>query len=156
MDKQVNFLQLMESFEILQAVCKMNESCTECWLYDPEEKETACLICKAEGNSLADNIRAARDAICLSSVNLAPRKIRETNGDRIRRMTDEELADFLVSGESDACTHCEFHGKDFGRCTLENPCVIKLASVMLSGWLASESRTCPESSLPETADTEKN
>lgn len=156
MKDEISYKQLMESLEILRAVCKMNESCTRCWLYDPEEKETACLICKAEGNSLADNIRAARDTICLSNVNLAARKIKETNGDRIRRMTDEELADFLLSEKSDVCTHCEFHGKDFNRCTLENPCVKELASTMLLDWLASEKETSPGSSPAETADVEKN
>lgn len=154
MGKKINFVQLMESLKILQAVCKMNESCTGCWLYDPEEKETACLICKAGGNSLADNIAAARDKICLSDISPAPRKIRETNADMIRSMTDEELADFLVSGESDACTHCEFYNSGINRCCLDNPCVSELASVMLLGWLTSEKGICPGSPPGETVYTE--
>lgn len=139
----------MESFKILQAVCKMNESCTGCWLYDPEEKETACLICKAGGNSLADNIAAARDKICLSDISLAPRKIRETNADMIRSMTDEELAGFLVSRESDACTHCEFYNSDINRCYLDNPCVKELAEMYLLDYLG---RPVQESLPGKTGD----
>lgn len=151
MGKKINFVQLMESFKILQAVCKMNESCTGCWLYDPEEKETACLICKAGGNSLADNIAAARDKICLSDISLAPRKIRETNADMIRSMTDEELAGFLVSRESDACTHCEFYNSDINRCYLDNPCVKELAEMYLLDYLC---RPVQESLPGKTGDIE--
>lgn len=31
-----------------------------------------------------------------------------TNGDRIRSMTDEELAGFLMSYESRVCAHCKY------------------------------------------------
>lgn len=83
-----------------------------------------------------------------------PEKIRETNADMIRSMTDEELADFFVSREADACTHCEFYNSGVNRCYLDNPCVSELASVMLLGWLISEKGTCPGSSPGETVDVE--
>lgn len=40
-----------------------------------------------------------------------------TNGDRIRSMTDDELADFLQSYESRVCCHCKYDdaiGCNFG------------------------------------------
>ena len=69
-------------------------------------------------------------------------------------MTDEELAGFLVSRESDACTHCEFYNSDINRCYLDNPCVSELASVMLLDWLTSEKGICPGSPPGETVYTE--
>lgn len=56
MGEQKNFVQLMDCLGYLKAMCKGNEKCSTCPLYDRDEKETACLLCKAEGNSLADNI----------------------------------------------------------------------------------------------------
>jgi len=32
-----------------------------------------------------------------------------TNGDKIRNMTNEELAAFLVSEDAQACEHCDFY-----------------------------------------------
>lgn len=49
-------MQLMDCLGYLRAMCKSNEKCSTCSLYDRDEKETACLLCKVEGNSLADNI----------------------------------------------------------------------------------------------------
>lgn len=51
-----NNVQLMDCLGYLKAMCRSNKTCSTCPLYDPEEKETACLLCKAEGHSLADNI----------------------------------------------------------------------------------------------------
>ena len=56
MEGQKNFVQLMDCLGYLKAMCRSNVKCSTCPLYDRDEKETACLICKAEGNSLADNI----------------------------------------------------------------------------------------------------
>lgn len=56
MEGQKNFVQLMDCLGYLKAMCKSNEKCSICPLYDRDEEETACLLCKAEGNSLADNI----------------------------------------------------------------------------------------------------
>lgn len=53
---QKNFVQLMDCLGYLRAMCKSNEKCSTCPLYDMDEKETACLLCKVEGTSLADNI----------------------------------------------------------------------------------------------------
>lgn len=145
MDKEINYLQLMECFGTLQSLCRMNESCTSCLLYDPEEKETACLICKAEGNSLADNIAAARDTICLSNTSLAPRKIIETNGDRIRSMTDDELAMFLVSEEHEACPHCGYNNDDDPTgCDYFGPCGKDCHKYLLKLWLSSKAEPSSE------------
>lgn len=35
--------------------------------------------------------------------------IKETNADRVRRMTDEELASFLLEQEYEACMHCGYN-----------------------------------------------
>lgn len=59
-----------------------------------------------------------------------------TNGDKIRSMTDEELAFFLISEDANACTHCEFDTALFG-CQLNNPCVKELAVAEMQDWLAS-------------------
>lgn len=56
MGKITENVQLMDCLGYLKAMCRSNKTCSTCPLYDPEEKETACLLCKAEGNSLADNI----------------------------------------------------------------------------------------------------
>lgn len=74
-----------------------------------------------------------------------PKKM--TNGDRIRNMTDEELANAVVSGELDACTHCEFYDGVIGSCNLDNPCVKELAYVELLVWIQSDSER-PEKPSP--------
>ncbi len=56
MGKITENVQLMDCLGYLKAMCRSNEKCSMCPLYDPEEKETACLLCKTDGNSLADNI----------------------------------------------------------------------------------------------------
>lgn len=53
----------MDCLGYLRAMCMSNEKCSTCLLYDSEEEETACLLCKAEGNSLADNIVEAYSRI---------------------------------------------------------------------------------------------
>lgn len=50
------YVQLMDCLGYLRAMCRSNVKCSICPLYDPEEKETACLLCKTDGYSLADNI----------------------------------------------------------------------------------------------------
>lgn len=52
----IHNVQLMDCLGYLKAMCRSNAKCSTCLLYDEDEKETACLLCKAEGNSLADNI----------------------------------------------------------------------------------------------------
>lgn len=57
-----------------------------------------------------------------------------TWGNRIRSMTDAELAEFLEQFE--VCSHCEYSDKE--RCTFENPCVHEFATAMALKWLQSE------------------
>lgn len=54
-----NNVQLMDCLGYLRVMCRSHEKCSICPLYDPEESETACLLCKTDGNSLADNIAEA-------------------------------------------------------------------------------------------------
>ena len=60
----------------------------------------------------------------------------KTNADRIRSMSDEELAEFLE--EFEVCTHCKY--ADGIRCTFENPCTHGFASAMAYEWLKSEAK----------------
>lgn len=73
-----------------------------------------------------------------------------TNGDVIRNMTDEEIADFLLSEDANACSHCEYYNHEIQRCYLDNPCVTELARVMLLEWLSS--KTISERSEKEGAE----
>jgi len=57
-----------------------------------------------------------------------------TRADKIRSMSDEELAEFLEKFE--VCSHCDYMDKE--RCTLDNPCVHSLAVAMALKWLQSE------------------
>ena len=64
---------------------------------------------------------------------------KETNGDRIRSMTDEELMRFCLSRESNACVHCmediEGSGCTWAACSLAH------RQDMFMKWLSSESET---------------
>ena len=70
---------------------------------------------------------------CSSDYDMYERKI-VTNADRIRAMSDKELAEFLEQFE--VCSHCEYSDKE--RCTFENPCVHEFATAMALKWLQSE------------------
>lgn len=65
-----------------------------------------------------------------------------TNGDRIRSMTDEELADFLISADSSCCAHCKYfdveNADDFEGCRLEGPCGKDVAAASFQKWLSTE------------------
>lgn len=61
--KGIKLSEVIESLELLKRLCKIHKSCSTCWLYDPEEKETACLLVKAKEVSLAGNIEAALENI---------------------------------------------------------------------------------------------
>lgn len=63
MGKITENVQLMDCLAYLKTMCMGNEKCSTCPLYDSEEEETACLLCKAEGDSLAGNIVVAYDRI---------------------------------------------------------------------------------------------
>lgn len=58
--KGIKLSKVIESLELLKKLCCIHESCSTCWLYDPEEKETACLLVKAKEDSLAGNIEKAQ------------------------------------------------------------------------------------------------
>lgn len=75
-----------------------------------------------------------------------------TNGDRIRSMTDEELAFAFVNFEFLPCAHCEFE-KVFG-CprTRGHVCRPQLACESLRIWLSSRAEPLPE----PPADEDKN
>ena len=79
----------------------------------------------------------SKDEIRLFEHNHKPKKKNETKqtwGDKIRSMNDEELAEFLEQFE--VCSHCEY--SDNERCTFENPCAHEFATAMALKWLQSE------------------
>lgn len=57
--KGIKLSEVKKSLELLKELCGMHEKCSTCWLYDPDEKETACFLVKAKENSLAGNIEEA-------------------------------------------------------------------------------------------------
>lgn len=58
----------------------------------------------------------------------------KTNADRIRNMSDEELAEFLETYS--ICEHCKYDSNH--SCTLQNPCVHALAQAIALEWLQAE------------------
>lgn len=58
---------------------------------------------------------------------------KNTNADKIRNMTDEELAKFL--SEFSACKICEYYNKEFDRCDSIPLCVKKYAEAIIGDWL---------------------
>lgn len=60
-----------------------------------------------------------------------------TNGDIVRKMTDEELTNFLISRESEPCSHCEYQHEHLD-CLLGSPC-FQQAFDVLKKWLSAES-----------------
>lgn len=62
------------------------------------------------------------------------RSKKQTNADRIRNMSDEELAEFLEGFT--VCDHCEYYKNE--RCAMENPCVHAFAEAMAFKWLQAE------------------
>ena len=62
-----------------------------------------------------------------------------SNADKIRAMSDEELAEFLESFE--VCTNCEYKEKTIGLCTFDNICTHGFATAMALKWLQSEADT---------------
>lgn len=59
-----------------------------------------------------------------------------TNGDKIREMTDSELAFFLSSRDAKPCTHCPFD--DFIGCKGDIVCTEKIVRDAFAAWLSSE------------------
>jgi len=65
-----------------------------------------------------------------------------TNGDKIRNMTNEELAAFLVSEDAQACEHCDFYDGETMQCICNGLCMVEgqteIAKAVLISWLSSE------------------
>lgn len=62
---------------------------------------------------------------------------KQTNADRIRAMTDEELAELITSGELSAiCPFCKYYGTK--NCYMENEGAHKNCSRGIIKWLQSE------------------
>ena len=84
-----------------------------------------CNQCPHEFND--KNLEPCKDCV--------PKK--KTNADRIRAMSDEELAELITSGELCAiCPMCDFYGKDL--CYIENDNTEKNFSKGILSWLQSE------------------
>lgn len=68
------------------------------------------------------------------------RLIDMTNGDRIRNMTDTQLADFLMSYDSKVCSHCKYDD-DIG-CNFHEDggviCTEDYVHSVFMNWLSSE------------------
>ncbi|MCM1237626.1 MAG: hypothetical protein NC489_46785 [Ruminococcus flavefaciens] len=60
-----------------------------------------------------------------------------TNGDRVRKMADAELAAFLVSDDAKACTHCKENHTAYG-CHSDICCTLGFAAAVMQGWLSEE------------------
>lgn len=58
---------------------------------------------------------------------------KRSNAQRIRNMTDEELAKFL--SEFSACCVCEYYNEGFYRCDTEFTCVKGYAEAIIRDWL---------------------
>lgn len=89
-------------------------SCSRCKFQRRSNLELPCLECT--GNRAIDYFKPM------------------TNADRIRNMSDEELAEFLEGFT--ICDHCEYYKNE--RCTLDNPCVHGFAQAMAQKWLQAE------------------
>jgi hypothetical protein len=60
---------------------------------------------------------------------------KQTNADRIRSMSDEELAEFLA--EYEVCTNCQYLES---KCEFDGICTKGFASAMAYEWLKSEAK----------------
>lgn len=58
--KRIKLSEVVKSLELLKQLCRLHETCSTCWLYDPEEKETQCFLVKTGSGSLAENIKEAK------------------------------------------------------------------------------------------------
>lgn len=60
---RTNINDLAGILNALKTVCEESIRCIECFLYDPAENETACMLVKAKDDSLAGNINAALERL---------------------------------------------------------------------------------------------
>lgn len=70
--KGIKLSEVIKSLEVLQSLCNTNEICGTCFLYDPDEKGTACFLAKEKLESLADNIEAALENIAQEHACIMP------------------------------------------------------------------------------------
>lgn len=143
---EVTLVQVVESLRILQAICKVNdETCETCLFYNPNGTISSCMFYRQEDGCLADAVAAMRRIgglqIKRGEETLA---VKYTNGDRIRDMTDDEMADFLESGQANACIHCDEYDKEKKRCTFNGRCKTEFAVAALYDWLSSPADQEPE------------
>ncbi len=90
--------------------------CKDCWKFDR---------CKAIGKTVDF---AVDDGVCLDFDECK----QMTNADRIRAMSDEELAEWILNGVStDPCDYCEYNN---GYCD-GFPCVGKADAETIKEWL---------------------
>lgn len=54
---------LIGILKALKTICEQSDRCTQCFLYDQVENETACLLVKTKDDSLAVNIVAALERL---------------------------------------------------------------------------------------------
>lgn len=94
-----------------------------------------CKLCKYENYSMESEE-------CLGcKQNAVDKYTRMTNADRIRSMSDEELAEFMANkGGYIACSQCDFFNRDKEKC--ESPsgwlCTKGYAEALIHKWLQSE------------------
>lgn len=94
-----------------------------------------CKLCKYENCSME-----SKECIGCKQ-NATDKYTRMTNADRIRSMSDEELAEFMANkGGYIACSQCDFFNRDKEKC--ESPsgwlCTKGYAEALIHKWLQSE------------------
>lgn len=98
-------------------------------------KHDGCKLCKYENCSME-----SKECIGCKQ-NAVDKYTRMTNADRIRSMSDEELAEFMANkGGYIACSQCDFFNRDKEKC--ESPsgwlCTKGYAEALIHKWLQSE------------------
>lgn len=98
-------------------------------------KHDGCKLCKYENCSIE-----SKECVGCKQ-NAVDKYTRMTNADRIRSMSDEELAEFMANkGGYIACSQCDFFNRDKEKC--ESPsgwlCTKGYAEALIHKWLQSE------------------
>lgn len=96
-----------------------------------------CKNCKYEDMCLIKDKTSKKIEMCT----IFETAEKQTNADRIRSMSDEELAEFMANkGGYIACCQCDFFNHDEEKC--ESPsgwlCTKGYASALIQKWLQSE------------------
>ena len=99
-------IERLKEYEWSHLIEHDSELCKHCQGMDCLETSADCTICVM--NKAIEIVKELEEEY-------KPK----TNADRIRSMTDEELAELITSGELSAiCPMCDFYGKDL--CYIEN------------------------------------